>query len=64
MIRIGKTVRLQQIGVGIGCKMDRLYFDLRPLEDENSLVVEVWDSGNTELYTRLKHIETLIAKGI
>ncbi|KAH3802556.1 uncharacterized protein LOC127837090 [Dreissena polymorpha] len=63
LIRIAKSVRTQQIGIGIGCKADRLYFDVRPIADENALVVEVWDSGNTPLFNRLKLIQDMIAQG-
>ncbi|KAH3809037.1 hypothetical protein DPMN_137400 [Dreissena polymorpha] len=64
LIRIAKSVRTQQIGVGVGCKADRLYFYVRPIADENALVVEVWDSGNTPLFNRMKLIQDMIAQGM
>ena len=63
LMRIGRSVMLQQIGISIGCKADRLYLDLRPIQNESSLVFEVWSSGNDELYTRLKVYQDLIVLG-
>ncbi|KAH3728820.1 hypothetical protein DPMN_054782 [Dreissena polymorpha] len=64
LIRIAKSVHTQQIGIGVGCKADRLYFDVRPIADENDFVVEVWDSGNTPLFNRLKLIQDMIVQGM
>lgn len=63
LIKVAKTVRMQRIGIGIGCKIDRLYFEIRPMADEDDKAIEVWDSGNNDLYKRLKEIETLAYKG-
>ncbi|XP_052773072.1 uncharacterized protein LOC128211950 [Mya arenaria] len=63
LIRISKGVRLQQLGIGLGCKADRLYVELRPLRDDTALVVEAWDSGNMPLYRRLKELQDMIADG-
>lgn len=63
MIKVAKTVRMQRIGIGIGCKADRLYLEIRPIADEDSKPLEVWESGNTNLYRRLKEIEILVYEG-
>ncbi|XP_060568332.1 uncharacterized protein LOC132726934 [Ruditapes philippinarum] len=63
MVKVARTVRMQRIGIGIGTKPDRLYFELRPMAEEDSKPFEVWDSGNTNLFKKLNEIATLIYKG-
>ena len=63
LIKVGKSVRTQRLGLGFGCKPDRLYVEVRPMVGEDSRPVHVWSSGNVQLYERLAHIEDMIHKG-
>ncbi|KAL4222201.1 hypothetical protein ACF0H5_018238 [Mactra antiquata] len=63
LIKVAKTYRMQRLAIGIGCKMDRLYFELRPMTEDDSRPVEVWNSGNAPLFERLKYVESLILNG-
>lgn len=63
LTKAAKTVRTQRLGIGFGCKPDRLYFELRPMTEDDSKSLEVWDSGNRPLYDRLKKIEDMVSEG-
>lgn len=63
MIKVAKSVRIQRLSIGIGCKLDRLYLELRPMKEDESTPLEVWESGNPALYNRLKVIQNLMERG-
>ena len=65
LMKSARSVQTQRLGIGIGAKKDRLYFHIAPLTvDADSEAVDVWDSGNTVLYGKLKGIQDQIHKGI
>ena len=65
LMKAGRTVRTQRIGIGIGTKTDRLYFHIRPLTvDTADEAKDVWNSGNTALYQKFEDVQSQISKGI
>ena len=64
VMKAGRSVRTQRLGIGVGAKKDRLYFHLRPLTlDMEDEAIDVWDSGNTALYRKLGEIQDQIQNG-
>ena len=65
LMKAGRTVRTQRIGIGIGTKEDRLYFHIRPLTVETEEeAIDVWNSGNAVLYRKLHSIQDEVSKGL
>ena len=64
LMRVARTIRSKRLGIGLGAKADRLYLELRPLDSDHALeYLDVWDSGNTELYKRFKYIQDMVYRG-
>ena len=64
LMKAGRTVRTQRLGIGIGAKKDRLYFHIRPLTlKTDHEAVDVWNSGNAVVYSKLYEVQEQIDKG-
>ena len=63
LMKAGRTVQEQRLGIGIGTKRDRLYFQAWSLANNESSPV-IWDSGNALLFEKFKIVQDQIMKGI
>ena len=62
LIKAGRTVQEQRLGIGIGTKRDRLYFQVWSLAHNETTPV-IWDSGNTLLFEKFRMVLDQINKG-
>ena len=63
LMKAGRTVQEQRLGVGIGTKRDRLYFQVWPMASNESSPL-IWDSGNSLLYEKFRVVQDQIRKGM
>lgn len=62
LMKAGRTVQQQRLGIGIGTKRDRLYFQVWSMALNESSPV-FWDSGNALLFEKFKMVQDQIKKG-
>ena len=64
LMKASRSLRTEMLGIGVGAKKDRLYFHIGPLTAAEIGAIDVWDSGNTLLYIKLRDIQDQIRKGM